>query len=194
MDNKNLNRLIAILTLIIAILGLGVSLFAISSTVKISGYAEVNTSRWNIHFENLSKVQLTGNAQENARPIIDKNSTSINTFNVVFNSPSDTATYVFDVVNSGNIDARITTISILNPVCTSLNENKQAAISDENIVCKNFNYELTYANGKRIKINDPLPSGSRKTLKLIMRYTGNTWPEASVKLTRLSASIIYSQN
>lgn len=194
MDNKNLNRLIVVITLIIAILGLGVSLFAISSTIKISGYANFNNAKWDIHFENLSKVQLTGYAQEKSRPIINKNSTSINTFKVVFGSPSDTAAYEFNVVNSGDIDARITTISILNPHCIGTSEDVNTAYTDASKVCNNFKYELFYANGKRIMINDLLPAGSKKTLKLIMRYVGNEWPIENVELTDLSASIIYSQN
>lgn len=44
MDNKKLNRLIAIITLIIALIGLGVSLVAINSTIKIAGYDEINTA------------------------------------------------------------------------------------------------------------------------------------------------------
>lgn len=194
MDNKNLNRLIAVITLIIAILGLGVSLFAISSTIKISGYANVNNAKWDIHFENLSKVQLTGYAQEIARPKLNKDSTSINKFKVAFNSSSDTAAYEFNVVNSGDIDARITTISILNPICIGFSEDVATAVTDAGIVCNNFKYELFYVNGGRIMINDLLPAGSKKTLKLIMRYVGNDWPMEKVELTDLSASIIYSQN
>ncbi len=190
MDNKQINRLIVIITLIIAIIGLSVSLFAISTTVKISGYANMNKAGWNIHFENLQSVQLTGNAYETLKPTIDDLSTSIHTFNVLFNSPVDTATYKFDVVNSGTIDAKITTISILNPVCFAENEETTA---DATLVCQNFEYELMYASGKRLKINDELPAGSRKTLKLIMRYKSDSWPISSVRVTGLSASIIYSQ-
>ncbi len=195
MNNKNLNKLIVVVTLIIAILGLGVSLVAISSTVKISGYASsVNNGKWDIHFENLSKVQITGKAQEVSRPIINKNSTSIDRFKVEFSSKTDVVAYEFNVVNDGNLDAKVSTISILDPICKGVSEDITTAVTDAETVCNSFKYELYYANGSRIMIDDLLPAGSKKTLKLIMRYIGNTWPTERVELTNLSASIIYSQS
>lgn len=194
MDNKKLNKLIVIITLIIAILGLGVSLVAISSTVKIAGYAEINVAKWDVHFENLSKVELTNQAYESSKPIINNKSTSINSFNIIFNDSKDTATYYFDVVNSGAINAKVTTISILKPACLGINDNRANESIDANIVCQNFEYNLTYADGKEIKINDKLKVNGRKRLKLTMKYNGNIWPNASVKIKGLSASIIYSQD
>lgn len=194
MDNKKLNKLIVIITLIIAILGLGVSLVAISSTVKIAGYAEINVAKWDVHFENLSKVELTNQAYESSKPIINNKSTSINSFNIIFNDSKDTATYYFDVVNSGAINAKVTTISILKPACLGINDNRANESIDANIVCQNFEYNLTYADGKEIKINDKLKVNGRKRLKLTMKYNGNIWPNASVKIKDLSASIIYSQD
>lgn len=193
MDNKKLNRLIAIITLIIALIGLGVSLVAINSTINIAGYDEINTAKWDVHFENLSKVKLTGTAYESSKPIIKNKSTSIDSFNIIFNDAKDTATYFFDVVNSGLLDAKVTTISILKPVCIGINDNSVNKSVDASIVCQSFEYSLTYADGKEIKLNDKLPSKSRKRLKLNMKYSGNIWPTNSVKIKDLSASIIYSQ-
>lgn len=194
MDNKKLNKLIVIITLIIAILGLGVSLVAISSTIKIAGYAEINVAKWDVHFENLSKVELTNQAYESSKPIINNKSTSIDSFNIVFNDSKDTATYYFDVVNSGAINAKVTTISILRPACLGINDNVANESVDANIVCQSFEYNLTYADGKEIKINDKLKTNGRKRLKLTMKYNGNIWPSTSVKIKDLSASIIYSQD
>ena len=63
-------KIIVAIALVVAIVGLTIGYAAYSATLKITGTANVDPAKWDVHFENLSKVKLTGTAYESSKPII----------------------------------------------------------------------------------------------------------------------------
>lgn len=195
MKKNNKYLVLVILSILVSISGLSVSVLAYSASYNTLKYMELakknaKSKRWNVHFENLSSVNLGGTAKEIKEAVINDDSTYIGSFRIQFNSIKDTASYTFDVVNAGMIDAVLRKKSISEPLCSG---TMNTAINDAAIVCDNFKYKLTYLDGSEMEYGDVLLANSKRTLKITMWYDGDTWPINSVMVYNLSASVIYSQ-
>lgn len=158
--------------------------------LNIHGYATINSPSWDVHFENLSKYSKKGDIEELSTPVIQDNSTSISGYNVVFNTINDSITYEFEVVNNGDLDAEINSVTIQNPVCSGSGENK---VSDENLVCNNIKYSLTYEDGSQVNTGDDILTNERVKMYMTLKYTGSTLPQNIVDISNLDITIIYSQ-
>ena len=80
-DNKSSK--VALVALIVAIVGLTVAFAALSSNLTINGNAKLDPINWNIYFDNISGVDLSGEAAIVNNPEIDSNDkTKITNFNV----------------------------------------------------------------------------------------------------------------
>lgn len=179
--------IIAILSLAFSVCGISTAYVAVTN-ISTSGFL-MKASKWDVHFENLSNVYIEGDVKEINRPVINNKSTNINSFRVDFYG-NGSATYLFDVVNDGTFDAFISSITIFKPMCISGSYEY-----DENslMVCKGFSYKLTYLDDTDVMVSDLLPKNSKKTLKLIMQYDGMYVPSNVVRISDISASVIYSE-
>ena len=78
----------ALVALIVAIVGLTVAFAALSSNLTINGSAKLDPINWDIHFDNISGVDLSGDAAIVNNPEIDSNNkTKITNFNVTLKKP-----------------------------------------------------------------------------------------------------------
>ena len=108
-DNKP--KKIALITLIVAIVGLTIAFAALSSNLTISGNAKLDPINWDIYFDNISGVDLSGEAAIVDNPEIDSNDkTKITNFNVTLNKPGDKVIFTVDLVNESDIAAVISGI------------------------------------------------------------------------------------
>lgn len=189
---KNNGKTLAIVALFIAVIGLSIGFAALNTTLTINGSARVQTSSWNVHFANLRDAVVVGNPTINEDEL-SLTDTTFGTFNVGFKSPGESVTYTFDVVNSGSYDAKISTITDINPVCTGSGEN---ATTDADNVCNHLTYSLTYTEGgAAVKANDTLAAGATKNLTLKIAYnstvTADLLPKADVEISNLGLTILY---
>ena len=74
----------------------------------------------------------------------------------------------------------------------------KAYLTDENNVCDNLTYTLTYANGTPVAVDDTLNAGETKSLKLTLTYSASVaaaaLPKDDVSISNLAISIIYAQS
>lgn len=199
-DGRNQRFMLLVALLTVALVGtIGVALAAFATEMNISGTATVKSTAWDIHFENLQEVALTGaNAKEITTPAIDEKTTKIADYKLELVEPGDAAEYTFDVKNAGDFDAEITSVTIKtgnNLTCTST-EDANAATRNAN-VCKNLNYTLKYADGTAVAVGDTLPVGESKTLKLKLEFSAGAeaadLPDAEVAISGLDVVITYGQ-
>lgn len=140
---KNL-KILTIISICVGIMGLTIGYSALHTSLAISNNASAVSANWSIKFANISNV-TSGNA---INIKTDNNSNTELIFDMQFNNIGDSITYNFDLVNDGNIDAKLSTL----PTLTNIPSN--------------YTYTINYLDGTSIKENDTLPSGTTKSLKL----------------------------
>ncbi len=186
---------IALMAVLFSMFGFGMAFAALSQQLDIYGTASVEIAGWDISFSNLQSAVITGTAQEEIAPVLNARSTTITGFDINLHMTNDTVTYVFDVVNNGTINASLGTLTYVDPICEGLGADK---VADENLVCGNLDYSLTYVggleDGQAVSATDTLDAGMTKTMALTLSYEGLTTPINAVEITDLGVVFIYVQN
>ena len=114
--------------------------------------------------------------------------TKIGDYYVELASPGDSVTYTFDVVNDGDFDAVLTTLTKSAPTCSG-----GAAL------CNYLSYTLKYtSNNRDVAENDKLLVGQTKnmTLKLTLEpnMPASALPSTEVSVSNLGITLLYSQD
>ena len=169
-------RVLAIVAICVAIVGLSIGYAALQQTLTITTAATTKGETWSVKFANLGTPTLGGKAAVSTAATITD--TLIN-INIDLKQPGDSAVYTFDVTNAGTIDAKLNAA----PTITGLKENDPVK------------YTLTYADGTAIAANDTLAAGATKNLKLTVTYdsTVTTVPSTDTTYT-ITAVMLYVQN
>jgi uncharacterized repeat protein (TIGR01451 family) len=178
MQRDRTARILVVVAICIATLGLSVAYSAFSTTLNIAGTATVKGGQWSIYFTNLQTPTVSGSASSTKADITT--STTKFDFAVELVKPGDSVTYTFDVTNAGQIDAKLSSITI-------------GGASDAAL--KNVTYTLTKSDGTTLAVNDALGSGDSQTLKLTVTYNADaeTVADEDFELS-LSAVLTYTQS
>ncbi len=128
MEKERRTKIMVLVTLIVAILGLTVAFAALSTTLTINGTASVGGATWDVHFEEyevdgafttdsveLKYAVIEGDATINSTPTLT--GTSLTGINVTLTKPGDYVGFALKIVNDGTIDAKIESIEI-SDLCT----------------------------------------------------------------------------
>lgn len=197
MEKERGAKIIAIVALLIAVVGLTVGYAAYSSTLTINGTATVDPASWKVNFDykngtNSLTGTTKGHATEKTAPTLAD--TTISGFDVTLKAPGDSVTYNFLIKNSGTLNAKLANFTMGTLTCTP---NEGSSISPENAtkLCGELRYTLTYADDSTITTGTPLNSNDSKELKLKLE-----WPSAStlsvsddVKVTIGTTTFVYEQ-
>ena len=178
-------KILSLVALIVAVLGLGVAFAALSSQLTINGSAKAQAGSWNIHFAKTLDMptQTTGDASFTEPTLSD---TSILGFKATVTKPGDSVTYYFDIVNSGTVDALVESYVFRSgyqdcsgnrvsdhPECKIYDFKSDGVInaSDSSVWRASIKYGLYYTdNNKEIKSDDTISAGETKHAKLVVEY------------------------
>ena len=178
---------ILIAVLIMGILSMTIAYANFTRRLQIVNTARVNATNWDIHFENLSLQENSDSttATINSPAVISEGQTIISGLDVSLNKPGDYVTYTFDIVNAGDLDAKLYHYFHSYPTCSN-NES----------ICNYVHYTLKYTNGNDISVSDTLKVGERKnvTMTISLDNSLTTMPKQSVKLSDLYAVFDYIQD
>ena len=155
MERQRKVKILSIVALLIAILGLTIAFSTLSETLTINGTSTLDAAKWGIKFENLSSAQVIQDATINDIAIITENQITINNIDVSLKTPGDSVTYTVELVNEGTINAEIYSIEI-----PSLTEEQE----------KYIDFKVTYDNGEEVKQGDILNKDSRKNLIIKIEF------------------------
>lgn len=191
MEKKRQIKFLALGAIVVAVAGMSFSFASMSTQLDIKGFATMGSADWDVHFENLSNVKLVGQALEITHPTITNKSTTISAFDVKLQSPQDSISYTFEIVNAGGMNAKVTTLNIADPVCET---DSKTESEDTSLVCQNLEYTLTYTNGNPVKVGDVLTKNTKEHVELKLLYKGDTLPVEEVRITNLGITMLYSQN
>lgn len=171
-------RYVIILVFCIAIACISVAYALLKTNLNVTGNAKIDEASWNIEFQDLSSnpaVTTTGEADISKLKL---NGTVIE-LDVVVAKPKDSITYLFNVKNTGTIDAKISHVAT--PDIDALTAN-------------NLAYSFTYADGTKINVDDSLNVGDVRQLKLVVKYNENVSSlDTNPSSFSLNSSILYVQ-
>ena len=202
MEKQRTIRMLGLITVFVAVLGLTVAFAAMSRTLTINGTAEVDNSKWDVHFATdidgsidmdewkNSLLAETGNGKLTKLPTIA--STSVSDFEVTLTKPGDEVELGFIISNTGTMNAKLSDIQIKEPVCTS-NTNP----ADAEIVCSNLKYEVTdymFSFYDENKIGEVIGKGGEYDYVYItLGYQGDQLPSDDVNISNLGVTLVYTQ-
>lgn len=179
MEKERRIKVLSLVALIIAVLGLTVAFAALSQTLTINGNADINAGEWNIHFENAEIVSV-GSGRFNSEPVVG--ATSITGIDVAIEKPDDQVGIVFDIKNSGNINAKISSVEI-SELCTlsspveSCDWNNDGVVTQDDIdkVNDNLSFVMYYVTtsgktGVKLHETDILNAGSYEKVMVTLVY------------------------
>jgi hypothetical protein len=166
---------------------------ALSQQHNISGSAKVQSKSesWNIHFQHITNtanevaVEQYATVQSSSISLTDTNTTATLP-TVTFKAPGDKVTYLFDVINEGDITGYINVINDINIPDVSGAEIYKSAI------IKTF----TYADDTPIAVNNSIAKNEVKHLKVTLQLSSDleTLPNAEVTFSNITASLVYGQD
>lgn len=149
-------------------------------------------SNWNVYFNNMKTSIVNGDAFVPNVPEIE--STNIKAYDVLISKRGDYATFTFDIVNAGNVDAKLSTLTKIEPKCISL--EIPANTSDEDLVCSNLEYIYYYTdNNKEIKVSDIIKSNTKKNITMKVGLSKNAMedPMGDVQITLFDSTLVYNK-
>lgn len=145
-------------------------------------------STFDLKLANLSNANIIGDARVTLEPTFTPS--YLGDFEMTVKKPGDGISYTFDIENTGTEDAKISSVNITNPVCTSTVSNPNA----ESYVCDNIIYTLTYTGtDDEVKVGDKINSNEIVSLTLDVSYNGAAWytPVVPMIISGISADISF---
>lgn len=192
MGNKVQNVLLGVLA--VGLIGITVAYAALSQKLDIQPEATVQKSTWDVEFANVACTASNSNGTTTAVVDTSDSKLAVNGKTTIEGSmgtlktPGDTITCTFDIVNKGDIDAKITTAPVVpTPTCET----------DASGICSELTYTLTYADSSNtaINVNDELAAGETKAAKIVLTYKKDSTKltATDVKVGPMTSYIIYGQ-
>lgn len=186
MNTRSKNTLLVVL--IIAVVSMTVVYAALSTTLSIKSSAKISATKWDIHFANLELVENSGsNTGTVIRPaqILD-NTTQIGNLIVDLKKPGDFVSYTFDIVNNGDINAKLNSIVLATPNCGA---NQSA--------CSKLEYYVRYTqSGVTPVVGNTLNKKSTINATLTIKYKANDplTTANDISVNGINVTFLYGQN
>ena len=183
-------RNIILIVLAVCLIGITVAYATLSQNLNISGVANVDKTSWNIHFTNVLTPKVEGQAT-GGKATLNSGSTVLTISEGTLSAPGDKITYIFDVINEGDLPAEVETTLTTMKSCTAEDG------SDVSIFCNKIGLDLVYADTKeKVQKSDRLLSGETKTLNLIITYDKDklltSLPTSPITLSNITSTINYT--
>ena len=151
--NRRKRKNIFIFIFIIIFFCFGVGYSYLNSSLFINGTSIINANVWEVGLDNVEIT--TGSVVAIQEPVIDL-ATSTTSFEVKLDDEDDFYEFTVDVVNNGNVDAKLGSLVEL----TGLS-NEQGSY---------FNYSIRYQNNEPIEVNQLVKKGEYVRLKSRVEY------------------------
>lgn len=196
MRQKQDIKIITIIFLIIIVFSLAIAYATLSQQLNIRGTAGFHSAKWSVRFNGVSGKVASGDPNFVKYTLPDVADTSLKNFKVTLSEPGDSVTFTISVINDGEIDAELGSLTKLTPKCTGLNADTSQALTDANAVCDNLTYTLKYADTKAdVSTGDLINQGQTKKIELTytMKAGATPIPSDDVIVSNLDITFVYNQ-
>lgn len=202
MQNNRNRKIILMIVLCIAVVGITVAYATMTTTLTIKGEAVMDTESWKIKLSNLVLDSAGAGSFTTEPEIVDE--VFIENYVARLTKPGDQVIMKFNVDNAGSLDADLSSAVLGNLTCTSA--ATPAVENDANLVCGNLSYTLVYTDattqeqtavaysaGAEVANGQKLLAGKSVNMTLKLEYTGNTLPSDNVNITIGDTTLVYNQ-
>jgi hypothetical protein len=220
-ENKKTIQVLAIVTLLIAVVCISVGFALLSQNLTIEGSAKIIPAKWSVHFvvddgatptpnpvtytftptggacegHDTSCYDLPTGETAPTPPTLTRD--EFKTYSCILTKPGDACTYTFDVINDGDIDATISSVNPTSFSALTFTGTGATAAADVAKVENDVTYTVTWDDGTAIAAGQDLDAGDpAKTIKVAISYnsrTGQELPTAPVTITGRNLTITYQQ-
>ena len=159
--NKEMKRqvqVIAVLMLCLVIICLTIAYALMSDKLSVTDNSKKEL--WDIHISDVS-ASIVGSTTYKLPTI---NGTNLNEFEVNLTKPGDSVTFVFDIINDGNVNA----------VLSNINKSKYKCSNDKGVeleeICNQLTYKFTKENGEKIEEGTVLYADTKEKVRLTIEY------------------------
>ena len=157
-DTKT-KRDISILLLLIFIVSITIGYALLASNLNITGSTAIASSKWDIHWENVSPTTNLETTNITAPATITDDTTV--EYAVKLDKPGDYYEFLVDAVNDGTIDGMI---SVFGNKVYAANGTTEKELGDY------LEYSISYSDGSALSKNQLLKAGQRKTYKVRLQF------------------------
>ena len=194
-SNETLRRRKIFGFLVAAVVLLTVGFAALSVTLRINGTGRLE-GKYSVHFENYDSNGViatnTGYATSVA-PVINQNKTELNNFSVTFTAPGDAVEFKFRIVNDGNINGEIESITFDDGTITGTNVPQGIG----NYITR----ELKYDGGNALAQGDVIGVNENQVVTLTYYFDReksleelNFASDDALTISGLEVTIVYKQS
>ncbi len=190
-NGKKMVQLFSIVALFLAVIGISIGFAALSTAMEISGTVRVIPANWSVKFNSAVFSNNDTHATDNdVTPTLT--STNISGYEIVLTRPGDKGTYTVEVENDGNIDAKVSAVTIGTPVYTGTGAN---AAADQTLVQNNVTYTIKWQGGTNIALGDTLDAGDTAYIEITAEYNASAtaMPENPVTITGQKLNVTFEQ-
>ena len=121
--------------------------------------------KWDVYFSNMKVSDSNGNVYVPEMPEVDL--VEVKAYDVIISGPNDYVTHTFDIVNDGDVAARISSIIKEKPKCVSIELPEN--IEDAELVCKNLEYKYYYTDSKKeVTKNDIIEPHTKRNVTILV--------------------------
>ncbi len=207
MERERRIKIMVIVALVVAVLGVSIGFAANSTELSISAQAAINPA-WSIEFLDGEGDMIAMTSDDTTiKTVPEISSTEINNINVEFGGAGNYYILLFKAKNKGSIPAEVNAVTISTPICTQGTDEENLVVCENvSVSLENTDYEIFESNlddldrdalaepnfTNSVEIGDRLDPGEEQYLKLIIRYDGET-PSQKVLIQDIDVSIIYEQ-
>ncbi len=194
-STKNLKIVLG--AVIIGILTITIAYAALSATlnVSVSEVTQQGGLSWKVAFTGSSASATVGGTSDTGRSCGNAtiSETSVSVGSIELSKPGDSCRYTLTVKNSGNIGAKLSSITPTKPTGTNVT---CATATGGTMVCGNITYKLTTDTGgsSPYAANATLAGGASQTLYLHVIYTGTGLNSSEVTQSNAKFTLVYGQN
>lgn len=201
MSGKTKNILIGVL--IVGLVSMTVVYAALSQTLNINGSAQLQnkSSSWNVHFTDIesgTKVVPHGYASSASTTLsYDTATTKVTLPKVTFNAPGDSIDYYFDVINDGDITAKLQTVGTFTiPTGTFSGTDNSGKTAAEYTAYITGTLKDASGNALAAGTNGlTVTKGNRIHLKLTLTFSSeaSVLPTTTFTVNNISTYLIFNQ-
>lgn len=194
MKRLDFNFLVALIVFLGLSLAAGIAYSALSTTLLVNvNKTTTNPLVWNIGFqsETVSGVPTGSDTSYMQCGTVTTNVSQVTGVRAVLSDVGDKCSYTLHVVNSGDIGAKITSISTTSP------EGYTCTTSGSTMTCGNITYKLRYTSASSsslLAVNNTFASGSTTPVYLTIEYTGSTAAADDFEQNNFGYTIVFGQN